>query len=580
MAVIGIDLGTTNSLAVAYVNGKVKMIPNQFNEYLTPSVVSIDEDTLIVGKIAKERLVTHPEHTANLFKRAMGTSKIHSLGKREFLPEELSALVVKQLVQDAKIYLNQEIEEIIISVPAYFNAKQREATKRIGEILDIKVERLINEPSAAAIACHEGDDFETFIVFDLGGGTLDISVVDCFENVISICAIAGDNNLGGSDFDLAIVEYFCKQHNIIMKDLNTSQQRSLLLNAERIKIQLQTNATAQMKAVINNNEYETIFNVDILTNISTPIFHKIKKVIAKAVRDSGFEADDLSYFIVVGGSSYMPIVVNYLMDLIRIPMAQNSNIDLLVAQGLGKYIGIKQRDSHIKDLVVTDICPFSLTTAVHNDQDFMNPLSHTIIPKNTVLPTSKSTTLSTITPYQKEVYFEVYQGDTIYAKDSLFLGNATLKLPNNETEEHQSFIVTYSYDINSMLYVEIGFLTNNEVHTFFVGNDAKLSKVENVQHLNTLRDISIKLDKQPEIELATQRAMRLYKEADDITKQQLQNQLLNFENLLKKFDNKLKKKLDLITKFNTFLDQVEKHQDIDSLDIFNQKKNEEEELLL
>lgn len=578
MAVIGIDLGTTNSLAVAFVNGKVEMIPNQFNEYLTPSVVSIDEDTLIVGKIAKERLVTHPEHTANLFKRAMGTSKTYSLGKRNFLPEELSALVVKQLVQDTKIYLEQEIEEIIISVPAYFNAKQREATKRIGEIIDIKVERLINEPSAAAIACHEGDDFETFIVFDLGGGTLDISVVDCFENVISICAIAGDNKLGGSDFDFAISEYFCKQHNIMMKDLNTTQQRSLLLNAERIKIQLQTNTTAQMKAVINNNEYETIFNVDILTNISTHIFHKIKKVIAKAVRDSGFEAEDLSYFILVGGSSYMPIVVNYLMDLIRIPMTQNSNIDLLVAQGLGKYIGIKQRDAHIKDLVVTDICPFSLTTAVHNNKDFMNPLSHKIIPKNTVLPTSKSTTLTTILPNQKEVYLEVYQGDTIYAKDALLLGSTTLKLPNS-TAEYQSFIVTYSYDINSILYVEIRFLTNNEVHTFFVGNDAKLSHVENTQHLNTLRDISLKIDKQPEIELVTQRAMRLYEESDDITKQQLKNQLLTFEELLIKFDNKLKKKLDLINKFNTFLDQVEKHQDIDSLDIFNQQKNEEEEFL-
>ena len=186
MATIGIDLGTTNSLAVTYREGEVELIPNGFGEYLTPSVVHVSDDVLTVGKIAKERLVTDPESTAQLFKRSMGTNEIFYLDGEVFSATDLSTLVVKQLVADAESYLGEKVDEVLISVPAYFNEKQRSATKAIGQRLGIKVERLINEPSAAAIACHKIGKDESFIVFDFGGGTLDVSVVDCFDNVISI----------------------------------------------------------------------------------------------------------------------------------------------------------------------------------------------------------------------------------------------------------------------------------------------------------------------------------------------------------------------------------------------------------
>ncbi|MEG0737231.1 MAG: Hsp70 family protein, partial [Longicatena sp.] len=179
MAIIGIDLGTTNSLAVAFQQDEVVMIPNVYGDYLTPSVVSVDDDgQIIVGKSAKQRLITHPEDTTYLFKRNMGTKEKVRLKNQEYLPEELSAFVVKQLISDAKTFLKEEVSEVVISVPAYFDNEQRSATKRVGDILGVKVERLINEPSAASIACHYGNkEDEAFVVFDFGGGTLDVSVV-------------------------------------------------------------------------------------------------------------------------------------------------------------------------------------------------------------------------------------------------------------------------------------------------------------------------------------------------------------------------------------------------------------------
>ena len=575
MTILGIDLGTTNSLAVAYVNGEVQMIPNQFNEYLTPSVVSIDQNNqVIIGKIAKERLITHPKTTANLFKRDMGTSKKYYLAKSSYSPEELSAFVIKQLVEDAKNYLHEEIDELVISVPAYFNAKQRRATKRAGELLGIKVERLINEPSAAAISCRSSVEFETFIVFDFGGGTLDVSVVDCFENVVSICSIAGNNNLGGSDFDIAIFEYFCKENHIISSTLEESKKRSLLLQAERIKLELQDQDSALMSGLINDHKYETLFTKTILKNITVSIFNEIKRVIARAVKDSGFSVDEFSNFILVGGSSYMPIIQEYLTDLIKIPVVQNQEIDLLVAKGLGKYIGIKQRDETIKDMVVTDICPFSLSTAVHNRNDPSNSLTHIIIPKNTVLPTSKTTVLYALRVNQKIMNFEVYQGEAMYVHDNLYLGETIIKLPTN-TGNKEAVNVTYSYDINSMLFVEINVISTKKHYSFLVGDGNRLERVTDTKQIQTIKNMSIKLDKEPEIQLAIERASRLFVESD-INMQTYISEVTNqFQAIINQSNNNVQKKVKTINQFNTLLDQIEKNSNIDDLDIFKNNSSSE-----
>lgn len=236
MAIIGIDLGTTNSLAVTWKNGKVEFIPNNLGSYLTPSVVAMEEDgTILVGQTAKERAIKNPENAAKDFKRYMGTNKIISLGYRAFKPEELSSLVLKKLKEDAKNYLREEIEEVVISVPAYFNNDQRYATKVAAKLAGIHCERIINEPSAAALACRFKDSINTeeleeqiYLVFDLGGGTLDVSIVECFENIVEIISIAGDNHLRGIDFDEYIAKAFCNEKDIDFKTLSMYEKAAIL----------------------------------------------------------------------------------------------------------------------------------------------------------------------------------------------------------------------------------------------------------------------------------------------------------------------------------------------------------------
>lgn len=582
MAVIGIDLGTTNSIAVVFRNGEVEMIPNSFGEYLTPSVVTIENNELIVGKIAKQKLVTNPENTTSLFKRDMGSNKKIKLGKNKYLPQELSALVLKQLVDDAEKYLNEKVEEIVISVPAYFNAKQRRATKLAGEIMGVKVDRLINEPSAAAIACH-GDEFETFIVFDFGGGTLDVSVVDCFENVVSICSISGNNQLGGIDFDRVIAMYFCQQNKIDYNSLLRAEKESLFLAAERAKISLQNCEEANMNLSIRGKTYSVKISNEILSLISKPILDEIREVIRRAVKDSGFSPSEIDRMIMVGGSSYMPIVRDYLEKLLKIPVESAEDIDYMVAKGLGKYLGIKQRYSEVKDLVVTDICPFSLSTPIVNESDANRPLSKVIIPKNTVLPSSRTVTLQAYKRGQKNVSISVYQGEEIYENDNILLGNAVVNIPRNY-KENERFNITYSYDINSMLYVEVEILSTGEKNIFIIGDDKKLESVKEGKQLNAIKEISIKLNSNPEYEACVERKKRIYKELSPLPKSMLQDRMESLELMYKDCINNIQKKIAIVEEMERVLDIYDSISEFDESDIFydfeiyDDKYNKEESI--
>lgn len=567
MAVIGIDLGTTNSIAVVFRNGEVEMIPNSFGEYLTSSVVTIENNELIVGKIAKQKLVTNPENTTALFKRDMGSDKKIKLGKNKYLPQELSALVLKQLVDDAEKYLDEKVEEIVISVPAYFNAKQRRATKLAGELIGIKVDRLINEPSAAAIACHD-DEFETFIVFDFGGGTLDVSVVDCFENVVSICSIAGNNKLGGIDFDRAISMYFCQQNNIDYNSLLRAEKESLFLAAERAKIALQNEDEVNMKLSIRGKLYSIKISNEILSLISKPILDEIREVIRRAVKDSGFTSSEIDRMIMVGGSSYMPIVRDYLEKLLKIPVESAEDIDYMVAMGLGKYLGIKQRCSEVKDLVVTDICPFSLSIPIVNESDANNPLSKVIIPKNTVLPSSRTVTLQAYKRGQKNVSISVYQGEEMYENDNILLGHTKVKIPRNYKENEQ-FNITYSYDINSMLYVEVEIISTGEKSVFIIGDDKKLESIKEGNQLNAIKEISIKLNSNPEYEACIERARRIYKELSPELKRMLQERMESLEIMYKDCVNNIQKKREIVEEMDRLLDVFDSISEFNESDIFS-----------
>ena len=578
MTILGVDLGTTNSLAVVYKEGKPVLIPNAYGEYVTPSAVSILDGKIVVGKLAKERLITHPECSASLFKRNMGTDVTYTLDKKEYDSATLSSFILKQLIEDAQNYLHESIDEVVISVPAYFNARQRQDTKRIGELLGIKVERLINEPSAAAIACHMDDEYETFVVFDFGGGTLDVSVVDCFENVISINAISGNNHLGGTDFDRAMAEYFCLKNGLNYNVLDLSFQQSILRACEQAKIKLSTQSVAEVSLVHLNKNYNCIFDENVLFNTTHSLLESCKNVIGKAVKDSGFSASELDSLILVGGSSKMPVLQHYLSDALNIPVLKEENMDSLVALGLGKYIGIKQRDENIKDVVVTDICPFSLSTSTYNEQNPGLELSTVLIPKNSVLPTSKKMTLRTVHKGQTKVNISVFQGQAMYAKENLFLGQAFIHVPRN-MHDYESFDLIYSYDINSMLYVEAIVHSTQEHYIFRVSKGDVLEKVDASVRLDSIKEVSLALYQNNEVDALLARIERIYQEVDEETQDYLMRLHSEFTKDMETLINNIQKRKRLINQVSQILNQIEESQNVDSLDIFSQEEDEEGEYL-
>ena len=578
MTILGVDLGTTNSLAVVYKEGKPIRIPNAYGEFVTPSAVSILDGKIVVGKLAKERLITHPECSASLFKRNMGSDVTYTLDKKAYDSATLSSFVVKQLIEDAQNYLHEEISEVVISVPAYFNARQRQDTKRIGELLGIKVERLINEPSAAAIACHMDDEYETFVVFDFGGGTLDVSVVDCFENVISINAISGNNHLGGTDFDRAMAEYFCLKNGLDYNILDSSFQQSILRACEQAKIKLSTQNVVEISLTHSSINYRCVFDENVLFNITHSLLESCKNVIGKAVKDSGFSASELDSLILVGGSSKMPVLQHYLSDALNIPVLKEENMDSLVALGLGKYIGIKQRDENIKDVVVTDICPYSLSTSTYNEQNSDLELSTVLIPKNSVLPTSKKMTLRTVHKGQTKVNISVFQGQAMYAKENLFLGQAFIHVPRN-MHDYESFDLIYSYDINSMLYVEAIVHSTKEHYIFRVSKGDVLEKVDASVRLDSIKEVSLALYQNNEVDALLARIERIYQEVDEETQNYLMKLHTEFTKDMESLINNIQKRNRLINQVSRILDQIEESQNVDQLDIFTQEEDEEGEYL-
>lgn len=556
MVMIGIDLGTTNSLAVAFVEGKPQLIPNAFGELLTPSVVHIVGGQVTVGQLAKEKLVTAPPgQTAQLFKEYMGSDQTFSLDGKDYTATELSALVVKQLIADAEQALGQKVDEVVISVPAYFNDQQRQATKAIGYVLGIKVERLVNEPSAAALACHTFEDDQTFIVFDFGGGTLDVSVVDCFDNMVSIAAIAGDNHLGGSHFDRALMAYFCEVHGMALDQLAPGLHNTLFLAAERCKLALQTEEIAYLSLTVDGETLGLKISRDLYRQLMQPVLAKVKAVIARAVRDSQLSADEFDAFILVGGSSQMPLVQEFLSELMNLSLKHLPERDQLVAQGLGIYLGIKQREEPVKSLVLTDVCPFSLGVSSY-DENFAKVRMVKIISKNTVLPTSASSRFTTMNLGQSQVRFKIYQGESFNPEANLFLAEVIVPVPVNH-KVHEAIDVTFSYDLNALLYVEVTILSTQKTHRYRLGQGGELSSVDVTSRLDKIKALSLTLSQEPHYERLLEKAERLYMELPLSYQHYLREMMLSFIEDYRRSSQSLKKTKSILEDFERKLNHLD-----------------------
>lgn len=516
MAIVGIDLGTTNSLICVFRNGKSELIPNSFGEFLTPSCVGIDDDgeQVLVGKIAKDRLISHPDLTVSSFKRFMGTDKKLVVGDKVFTAPELSSFVIRQLKEDAEAYLGEEVEEAVISVPAYFDDNGRNATKMAGELAGLRVERIINEPSAAALAYRKDDDEDaTFLVCDLGGGTFDVSVVDAFDNIIEIAAVAGDNHLGGDDWNIAIAQYFCDENGFKVDELSSETKAIILKQAEMCKIALNNSEPIIMSVSIGEDSYMASLTGKKLVEISASLFKRIEEPIRRALHDASMTVNDIDYVVMVGGSSKMLTVSKYIEQLVGREMKANIDPDKVVGIGAGVVAGIKSRDEDIKDTILTDVCPFTLGTNIINYAKRDDPLFSPIIERNSVLPTSHMERYYTVSDKQDKMVFKIYQGENMYCRDNTLLGDIEIKVPKNKAGE-ECCDVRFTYDINGILEVDVQCVSTGETKNKVILNkNIKLTDEEIAIKQKELQKLKILPRDEEENKAIIARAERLYEEA-------------------------------------------------------------------
>lgn len=549
MAILGIDLGTTNSLGAVYRNGKVELIPNRFGSFLTPSVVSVTEDgSVVTGQIAKERLITHPKDTAFSFKKNMGSDQKYNLGGKTFLPEELSGFLVSAIVEDAKEYMGEEIKDVIISVPAYFHDKQRVATKRAGALAGVNVKRIVNEPSAAALASYfDTQNEQLFLVFDFGGGTLDVSIVDCFDTMVEILAVSGDNHLGGDDFNEAVAEGFLREHQLQRENLSEKEYAILLRQAEKCKIALSTEQEVKMTAVLGGQTYQSVYTNERMMRESSAVWKRIQTVLRHVLRDSRVEPEDIDAVIMAGGSGKMPLVQSYMEQLFEQTPLVTGFSDQLIARGLGLVCGVMEREDEVRDYILTDICPFTLGTGVNNETDPKHPYMSAIIERNTILPCSRIQRFSTASDYQKEVKIEILQGEEPYAEDNVQLGLITTMVPKKKRGQ-ESVDVRFTYDINGILEVEVTVVSTGKSVTKVLSQS--MDEKELARRMKQLEKLKVHPKDMTENQLILERLQALYEEALPETRDRLMYHIRNFESTLAEQDPRR------IRKYREFLEHM------------------------
>ena len=540
MAIVGIDLGTTNSLVSVFKDGESVIIKNAFNETLTPSIVSRDENgEIYVGKIAKERQITNPNDTISLFKRSMGTKKEYKLGDKTFLPEELSSLVIRSLKADAEAYLNEEVTEAIISVPAYFNDTQRRATKRAGELAGIKVERIINEPTAAAIAygLHEKNSNTKFLVFDLGGGTFDVSVLELYKNIMEVRAVAGDNYLGGEDFTKILMDMVANKKNLDLDALDEKSYNMFRKQAEIVKRSFSDNKEVEFKCLINDEEIKCDITLSEYEKSCELLLAKLRKPIERALSDAAIKLKEIDTIVLVGGGTKLPIIRSFVSKLFgRLP-ATNINPDEVVAIGAGIQSAMKMRNEAIKEIVLTDVCPYTLGTNTSVEKPggyFESGHFFPIIERNTIIPVSRVERLYTIKENQKKISVEILQGESRRASENILLGELTVSIPPSPKGE-QAIDVRYTYDINGILEVEVTVVSTGDKKKIVIQkNPGYMSEEEVENRLDELSELKIHPREKAENKHLLARGERMYEECVGHKRMLIEEALRKFENILDK----------------------------------------------
>lgn len=537
---IGIDLGTTNSLVACFRNGKAEIIPNRLGENLTPSVVSVDsKGTVYVGRSAKERAMLHPLESASVFKRSMGTDREYTLGSWKLRAEELSSLVLRSLKEDAQTYLGEPVTDAIISVPAYFNDLQRKATKRAGELAGLNVVRIINEPTAAAIAHGMTEQNDSrYLVFDLGGGTFDVSILELYSPIMEVHAIAGDNFLGGEDFTDVLYNLFLEHAGIAPESLDLKTRSEVRKNAENCKCAFSHSNEVMMCCTIHGEMHILRLSLEDYEQACATLLDRLRKPIERSLRDAGVSLNEIDRIVLVGGATRSPVVRKFVAKLFgRIP-SFGINPDEAVAIGAALQCGMKSRDEELQEVVLTDVCPFTLGTEVMADNGVFEEPGHylPIIERNTVIPVSRTETVYTAHENQTRICVKILQGESRMAQNNLLLGELSVPVPAGPKGK-EAVDITYTYDVNSLLEVEV-YVHSSKLRRKIIiqGNKSRLSQEEAEKRMEALQYLKQNPRDEEPNRLVLLRGERMYEESTGEVRTSIDHALMEFDRALKKQD--------------------------------------------
>lgn len=542
--IIGIDLGTTNSLVAYYTNNGPKIIPNRLGNLLTPSVVAIDEtEQIYVGDLAVEQNLLHPGSGASVFKRDMGSQKKYTLLHKEFTAEELSSFVLRALKEDAEHFLKEEITEAVISVPAYFNDARRRATKRAGELAGLKVERIISEPTAAAIAygLYQSQKNAKFLVFDLGGGTFDVSILELYDTILEVRAVAGDNYLGGEDFTEVLEDiFFQKFPKLDRTKMDEKTLRHIHKQAELCKLGFSDNRKSTIQCNIDGEIYNMDIDLSRYENACADLLERIRQPVKRSLSDAHIHLSDIDKIVLVGGSTKSPVIRRFVSKLFKMLPDTTINPDEAVALGAAIQAAMKERNEAVKEVILTDVCPFTLGTEISREREqgrFDNGIFCPIIERNTVIPTSRTERLYTLHDNQEKVLINVLQGESRFAANNLSLGELEIAVPAAKAGE-ESIDVTYTYDINSILEVEVKVISTGTVtKEVFRGQHVDMTDEEIAERFQTLSYLKIHPRDREENKYLLLRGERIYEESIGEKRHVVEHALYQFEKALNTYDS-------------------------------------------
>lgn len=482
--IIGIDLGTTNSAVALWRDGEAQLVPNALGELLTPSAVSVASDGATwVGAAALDRMATHPEQTVTSFKRMMGTRRTVTLGNRvKYTPEELSALVLASLRDDVAALTGTAPTEAVITVPAYFNDHQRKATRRAGELAGLAVRRLINEPTAAALAFGllDHEDRDPFLVFDLGGGTFDVSIVEKFEGIVEVRASAGDNRLGGDDFNTVLAELarpVLAAQDEFAKALDGAgadrREALVFLAAEKARRQLTLAPEADFAVTLGDSQFVAKVTEAEFEAQAQGLLNRLREPVIRSLRDCGMESGELGDIVLVGGATRMPVVRRALTRMFgRFP---NSSVhpDHAVALGAAIQAGLLDRGAGLDEIRITDVAPFTLGVEV-GERDgsggIREGIFSPIIDRNTPVPASREHVYATLSDNQRKVSFGIYQGEARMVRDNVKIGEIDLPVPPGPAGS-VSVQVRFTYDSSGLLEVDVSLPGQGVVRNLVIADE-------------------------------------------------------------------------------------------------------------